>query len=91
MYCQLIIIQYAKSLSVGQKSDKIVPLLSSLLYDSLFEIREKAFNVLIEMVLLPNTCKIISCFLNEKIDEMKINKVISREHLKYFLILFFKC
>ena len=26
MYCQLIIIQYAKSLSVGQKSDKIVQL-----------------------------------------------------------------
>lgn len=26
MYCRLIIIQYAKSLSVGQKSDKIVQL-----------------------------------------------------------------
>lgn len=80
-------IKIFSELRVDPKSDKIVPLLSSLLYDSLFEIREKAFNVLIEMVLLPNTCKIISCFLNEKIDEMKINKVISREHLKYFLIL----
>ena len=29
MYCQLIIIQYAKSLSVGQKSDKIVQIENS--------------------------------------------------------------